>query len=158
MSKFTIKEQVKQMAPYFFLAVAVILVFRISGEIGMFWGFLATAWGVISPFLYGFLLAYIMNIPASSIQRLLARSQIAFFRRRQKALSIVAVLLILIGLVAIMLSFVIPAVIDSINLFIENIPTYWESIVALIDNINQFGLFDIEINPETIFGFIGGLF
>ncbi|MDR2183459.1 MAG: AI-2E family transporter [Clostridiales bacterium] len=59
--------------PYFLLALAIILAFRITGEMEFFVGILRRIWGIISPFFAGFILAYIVNIPISGIQGLLVR-------------------------------------------------------------------------------------
>ena len=112
----------------------------------------------IAPFFYGFLLAYILNMPCRYIRRLLGRSKNKTVQKRKKLLSILIVLLILIAIIAIALSFVVPAVINSVSLFIENIPTYRDSVVRFIDYINSIGLFGLHISEEKIFEWLENIF
>jgi len=153
-----ILEKFKSLLPYFLLALAVILAYRITGELGFFINFIRQAWGVVSPFFYGFLLAYIINVPCSSIQRLLAKSKKAFIFERQKLLSVLIVFLILVIILIAILNLIIPAIADGINFFIINIPVYWESVVYSIDYFNRMELFGWHISAEGVFNHLGNVF
>ncbi|MCL2425983.1 MAG: AI-2E family transporter [Oscillospiraceae bacterium] len=148
----------KKLLPYFLFAVAIILVYRLSEGLGYFAGFLGTAWGVLSPFFYGFILAYIINMPISGMQKLLVKTGLRFIIRRQKLLSVLLVLLIIVGLIVLILSFVVPAIGNSISFLVENSPTYLENIMRAVDNFNQLELFDWELNTENVLALLGDLF
>jgi len=148
----------KKLLPYFIFAVALILVYRLTEAFGYFAGFLGTTWGVLSPFFYGFILAYIINIPISGMQKLLVKTGSKFIIRRQKLFSVILVLLIIIGLIVLAMSFVVPAIGNSISFLIENSPTYLANIMRAVDNFNQLELFDWEINSENILALLGDLF
>jgi len=105
----------------------------------------------MSPFFYGFLLAYILNIPCSSLGQLIAKSKNKFIIKRQKLLSILITLVILVAVIVTSLSLIIPAIINSMSLFVDNIPVYWESVVGFIDYFNNWGLFGLYISEEKIF-------
>ncbi|MCL2421482.1 MAG: AI-2E family transporter [Defluviitaleaceae bacterium] len=158
MSTSSILDKFKSLLPYFLLALAIIIAYRVIGEISFFIDFIRQAWSVISPFFYGFLLAYIVNVPCSSIQRLLAKSKNQFIFKRQKMLSILIVLLVLIIIIAAVLNLIIPAIADSITFFIINIPIYWESVVHFIDYFNGLELFGHHISAEEIFNHLGNIF
>ena len=157
MNRTQIFEKFKSLIPYFLLAVAIIVAYRVSGSLGVFGSAVAWVWAVVSPFFWGFILAYIINIPCGSVQRMLARSGNGFVQRKQRMLSVIIVFIIILGLITLALSFIIPAVVNSIALFIYNFDDYWAGVVALIDNINDLGLFP-EINDETISAFLGNIF
>jgi len=157
MTKSQIIEKTKQLIPFFFLAVAIIIAYRLLSSLDVFADAIRWIWGVISPFFYGFLVAYIINIPCGSVQRLLGRSRNGFLQRRQRGLSVIIVLLAFFGLIAFALSFVIPAVVDSVTLFIDNIPVYWEGVIAFIEGINDMELFD-PIDPQDIWVALGNVF
>jgi len=112
----------------------------------------------IAPFFYGFLLAYILNMPCSYVRRFLARSKNKTVLKRKKLLSILIVMLMLVAIIVISLSFIVPAVINSVSLFIENIPTYRESVARFINYINGMGLFGLHISEEKIFERLGNIF
>jgi len=157
MNKWQIIEKSKALIPYFLLAVAIIIAFRLSGSLGAFGDALMWVWVVLSPFFYGLLLAYLINIPCSSMQRLLARSKNQFVVKRQRGLSVLIVMILIFGLIALALSFIIPAIINSIGLFIYNIDVYWAGVIAAIDWFNALEIID-PINEGDIFDWFAGLF
>ena len=147
----------KSLMPYFLLALLIIAAYRISGEIESILGFIGWVWGVIAPFFYGFLLAYVINMPCGSIQRLIVRSDIDFLVKRKKGLSLVIVLLLLVLLIFLALNWVIPAIADSTRLLIGTIPAHWDDIVYMIDQFNNSELFEWQINAESILDALWGL-
>ena len=151
-------EKFKLLMPYFFLAVAVIAVYRLSAETRAIVNLLNWILGVISPFFYGFIVAYIINIPIQSVRKLLLLTKNKYIIKYQKPVSILLVFLLIIALFATAFSFIIPAIISSIAFFIENIPAYWQSIVSAIDYFNQMELFGWYISPESIFELISNEF
>ncbi|MCL2398146.1 MAG: AI-2E family transporter [Defluviitaleaceae bacterium] len=158
MSKSPILEKFVSLLPYFLLALAIIAAYRITGELGFFVDFIRQAWDVVSPFFYGFLLAYIINIPCASIQKMLSKSRIIFIRKRKKLLSFLIVFSILVVIIILILNLVIPAIVDSISFFVENIPVYWASVVLFIDYFNELEFFGMHISAEGIFTQLGNLF
>ena len=158
MNKSQAIERFKLLMPYFLLAVAIITFYRLSDSINVFLDFFRTAWNVILPFFYGFMLAYIINIPSSGIRRLLARSKNKFVQKWQRLLSVLLVFASIIAIIAIALSLIIPTIRESVAFFIENVPSYWESILYLIDYFNSLDLFGLEISAEGVFNLFVGFF
>jgi len=151
MNKSSILEKLISLIPYFLFALAVIIAYRISSELSFFADFIRTAWGVILPFFYGFILAYLVNIPSSGLRKLLGKSKNKFINKYRNLLSIFVVFVILIIIVIVILNLVIPAIVDSITFFIINIPVYWEGAVQLIHHINSLDLFGLYISDEFIY-------
>ena len=156
-------ERFKSLMPYFLLAVLIIAVYRLSGELGFLFSFIRWAWGVMSPFFYGFMLAYVINIPCSSVQKLILRTAGThdtghnFLVKRRKSISLITVMLILALIIFLSLNWIIPAIVSSIILFIDSIPEHWEGVVQLIYNFNALELLDWQINPENIFNYLFSL-
>ena len=145
--------------PYFLLALSIIVAFRITGEMEFFAGIFARIWGIISPFFAGFMLAYIVNIPISGIQKLLVKTGNAFVIRKQRMLSVISVVLIIAGIIALALNFIIPAISNSIDFLEENIPVYTEAIRRAIYDFNEMQLFGLPpIDAELIFTLGGEIF
>ena len=149
------KNKFKQLLPYFFLAFAIIAVYRVSGELEFFSNFFGRVWSIISPFFYGFMLAYIINIPISGIQKLINKSKNKLMIKRQRMFSVIAVFAILAGLIALALAFIVPAIERSVEFFRENAESYWQGVLRVIDDFNNLGLFGIYIDDEFIFGILG---
>ena len=158
MNKSPILEKFISLLPYFLLALAIIAAYRITGELGFFIDFVRQAWNVVSPFFYGFLLAYIINIPCGSLQKLMSKSRIIFIRKRKKMLSVLIVFSFLVVIIILILNLIIPAIVDSITFFVENIPVYWASVVLFIDYFNDLELFGMHISSEVIFNQLGNVF
>jgi len=150
--------KLKSLMPYFILALLIIAAYRISGEMRSFLNFFRWVWGVISPFFYGFMLAYVINIPCSAIQRMLAKTDNGFLVKGRKIISLVIVMLVFLFMVFLALNLVIPAIISSVAFFIDMVPVYWEGVVQFINNFNDMDLFDWQISSEDAFNIVGSLF
>ena len=140
----------KSLLPYFLLAVAVILAYKVISELGFFLGIIGQIWGIVTPFFYGFVLAYIINIPCSGVQGILDKSTNGFIVRRKRPLSFILVFLILIVIVFLILKLIVPSVSGSIAHFIENFPVYYKNTLNFVDYINELELFGIYISMDAI--------
>jgi len=147
--------KLKSLMPYFILALLIIAAYRISGEMRAFANFFGWVWRVISPFFYGFLLAYVINMPCGSIQRLLVKTNINVIVKRRRIISLIIVILILLFLVFLALNLVIPPVRNSIIFLSDAVPIYLEQ---LINSINNLGFFELDVSSEDIFALAGTFF
>jgi len=148
----------KALLPYFLLALAIIAAHRIIGELAFFANALGRAWQIITPFFYGFLLAYIVNIPCSAIQRILAKTKITFILKRQRAFSLFMVFILLAVILTFIITLIAPSIGNSIMFFIENIPVYWESVLRHVNDFNNRNLFGWHISVDGIFTLIRDFF
>jgi len=101
------------------------------------------------------LLAYVINMPCGSIQRLLVKTKINFLVKRRRIVSLIIVMLILLFLIFLALNLVIPPVRNSIIFLSEVAPGYLE---LLINWINELGFFEVEATSEDIFAVVGAFF
>lgn len=91
---------------------------------------------VLSPFIAGFAIAYLLNTPVSFFERKVYRKQ-----RYKRGLSILTVYLLALAVVVILLNLVIPQVVQSVMDLAGNMQTYLNSLDALVqDASTQFGL------------------
>ena len=144
--------QVKMMLPYFFLAVAVIIAFKLISEFQMFIGFGMRIWGIIVPFFHGFLIAYILSIPTGALQKLIGKCNIKYINKRKKAISIVSIYLLFIFSIYLLLNLVIPYITNSISTFIANFHEYYEGFLQFIENINNLNILNEPINADALLG------
>jgi len=136
--------------PYFLLAVAVIIAFQVITNLGFVLGIIRRIWGIITPFFYGFLLAYIVNIPFSGIKRLLGKARWKFIKKRKVSISLLITFTLMIILLVLVLNLVVPAIINSVTFFILNIPVYYQSILQYVEYLNNLEFFDIYISADRI--------
>lgn len=143
-------KQFKKLFSYFLLAVVVIIAYKLILEIDILFNAIGWLLGTIAPFFYGFLLAFVLNIPCEGIRKLLGKSKISFIVKRKKALSIVITYLLLLVSVYLALNLVIPSIYNSIHMFVSNFKTYYDSAHDFIDYINEFNIFNINISMDGI--------
>lgn len=143
--------------PHFLLAVAIIVVFRISWSLDAISSFVGVVWRIFSPFFWGIVIAFILNVPTRSIQKIFARSKRKFLQKHQRIFAVILTLVILLALVATVLAFTIPAIISSVVVFVENIDDYWAGVVGFIDTVNSWDILPY-INEELIFAALGDFF
>jgi len=148
--------------PYLLLAVIVIVIFRIVMDISYVWSVLLWFWGVILPFFYGFLLAYILNIPCSALQKLYGRARWGFVARKKRGLSILSVYLLFILFILFVLNLVIPQIYDSIAFFVANFQTYYDTAMTAIASIDHYldtdlsGMIAQQLQPGNILDLLQG--
>jgi len=150
MSNIFKSEKLKSLLPYLILAVAIVAAYRIITELGFFIDVIKRMWYIISPFFYGFLLAYVISIPCTGIQKLLDKTQVTWVIKRKKILSILLVFIIIALLIALVLNLIIPAIVSSITIFIKDFPVYYANALAFFDYVNNLDLFGLYISVDAI--------
>ena len=161
MGRFFRSRMMVQMIPYFILAVAVIIIWHVIGSWEIFATGIGRFWGIITPFMYGLVVAYILNMPTSGIQRLLEKTGKPFIIKRSRGFAVLLLMLLLIALIALTLNLVIPIVYHSILLFINEFPTYQVGLLDFINRVNNwdfpdfFG--DVYIDADEIMHVLTGM-
>jgi len=150
MNNSPVSEKLRALFPYFLLAIAVIIAYRIISELAFFMGIVGSLWGIITPFFYGFLLAYVLNIPYSSLFKLLGKSKNEFVLKRRKALSIAGVYLGLILVVYSVIRLIVPAVYDSVLIFNAELQTYLDRTIMFFDDLVGMEILGMEITYEGL--------
>ena len=151
-------QKFKSLFPFFLLAVAIIITFRVINELQFFIDVIGQIGRVLAPFFYGFLIAYIVNIPIGAVERLFLRSKVKFIQKRSRLFGALIVLLITLALIILLISIVVPALISSITIFIENFPVYIDNIVAVMSTFNEMNPFGWNISTEGIIEMLGNMF
>lgn len=116
---------------------------------------IAEIFGVIlsslRPFLIGFVIAYILNMPCKKIDTLCRKSKYKFINNKSKAISIISVYLIMVLLLYILIRAIAPALYrNAVDLY-NNIPAYLEEAMAALENWqSSHGISLFEVNEENI--------
>ena len=135
----------KTLIPFLLLAVAIIAAYKIINETNFLLDIVNRIWSIISPFFYGLLIAYILNIPCAGIQKLFGKPN-----KIKKALSI-AIVYLLFGLVIFaVLYLVIPYISNTAYHFVNNFDTYYNSVAEFINYINDLEFFGLSITTDDI--------
>lgn len=149
MRKFKLK------GPIICIAVAVGLLF-IKDNFGAVWGIICNLASALTPIIYGFIIAYILNIPYKALKEKVFVKIGKDNKRWQKCinpLSLVCTYLLVIGIISLLIGFIVPELSDSIVGLVKNIPGYFEQFEL---NVNMFidwlkNTFGIQLSGITSF-------
>ncbi|MBQ8298688.1 MAG: AI-2E family transporter [Clostridia bacterium] len=127
-------------------------------------GFLNNFIEIISPFILGGFLAFIINIPMAAIEKRLLKTrknkktgkEFQLNKKLARALSLILSLIFIAFILFGIVTLVVPELINVIKLLIEKVPYYAEKVQLYLQNSDETGKFieevlaNIEINPDTI--------
>ena len=146
----------------FIFAVAVIAVYKTFDNFYKVAEIFGTVIKSLSPFIIGFIIAYILNIPANKISDICQKSKYNFLKKQNKAISIIGVYFLLVTVVYVSVSAIAPAIYRNIVDLYSNIPLYIGKAMAAIEDIQSkygFTLFEFnEVNIMNAFDKIFGKF
>ena len=87
---------------------------------------------VLSPFIAGFAIAYLLNTPMCFFERKLYKN-----RKYRRVLAITTVYLLALAVVVILLNLIIPQVVQSITDLAANMQTYLNSLDTLVNDLSE---------------------
>lgn len=129
----------------FIFCVAVIAVYKTFDNFSNILKSIGTVINAFSPFVSGFVIAYLLNIPSKRIEKLLGGMKNAFLKKHAKGVSIFAVYLISFAIVIVVLGALLPAIYKNILDLYNNLPSY----AAVVENrLNSFEI----VKKFNIFG------
>lgn len=130
---------VKSNKNYIVLITYAVLLYLTVSNIGLI---LAVLWEIIkilSPFILGFIFAYILNILMSFIERKLFsgfdKSKKKFVRKLKRPLAIFITFVIVTVFFAAIMFFIIPQLLESLSVLVSNAPHFIETIETFFETI-----------------------
>ncbi len=147
------KEALKRWLWYFSLPAAAILLFKLYDNFGAALGVFGTLMSIFAPFVGGFVLAFFLYHPSAWIESKLLKLEHKTWKKLARPLSLTAVYLALLGLLALVFYLVIPVLIDSVTDLSKALPTYVADAEQSLQSwFASGGLFDGISLEETING------
>ena len=111
-------------------AVIVIAVYKTFDNFNSIIGVIKTAWTALTPFVIGFVIAYIFNMPCKKLDAGLKKSKYGILNRNSKAISIVSVYFIAALLLIIVIRSIVPALYKNIVDLYYNVPKYFDEAIS----------------------------
>lgn len=111
------KEEIKN---WMFIIIFAVLSYYLINNLKLVWNVILFLFKVISPFLLGAVLAFILNIPMSKIEKRLNKK--IKNKKLTRTIAIILSLLLLIAILGLVSFLIIPEVVESIEKLISNIP------------------------------------
>lgn len=142
------KEEIKihwrTWAFYVTIGLVLILVYKLlDGFGGLLFG-IKELISNVSPFLFGILMAYLLYIPENKIENVLKRSRRRAVRRNARKLGIFLTYIITLLCLIIIINFIFPVLIKSVNELIGNVPVYYSKVIDIYNNLPDDSIFKTE--------------
>ena len=122
------------------IAFTVVLVFFFI-HLSSIWDTISTVFTVLTPILYGLVIAYILNYPYkvfySHAFKNMGKKR-KWLSKLRKPLSLILSYLIVLGVLAFLVSILIPELTTSITNLVDNIPAYTRTIRSASDDVVKF--------------------
>lgn len=132
-----VKNHWKKWMYWFLLGVAIILVYKVLDNFQDIMGGVNKFFEIIAPFFAGTLIAYLLYMPCKKIEQLYNKSKNKWIQKRARGLSIVTVYFIVVLLLIILLNFIFPVVLESVEDLINNIQTYYELAIQKYNDLPE---------------------
>lgn len=110
----------------------------LKDNLNIIWDMLVLVVETITPFLIGFLIAYILNFPYKIFYSKLFKKmggEHRFLLKLRKPLSIICTYTIVVAIIVFLISILVPQITNNITNLVQNLPGYFQS---LYDDINNF--------------------
>lgn len=114
----------------------------------------------IGPFLVGFVIAYLLNIPSKKLNGLIKKIKINYVKKHSYGISILIVYLIAFAVIALVIGMVVPALSKNIIDLSMNLPGYAGKVIAKLKNNEIIAKLEILENfdiTDTIDGILSML-
>ena len=136
---------------WFSLAIAVAAIYKTLDNLGQVTQAIKSFLGVLSPFLVGTLIAYILYVPCKKIEQIYQKSKkVKFIQKKARALSITTVYIIALILIIILINFILPPVIQSVIDLVKNFGQYYNMAVKKINSLPEDSIFKNEVVQKAI--------
>ena len=145
-----IKSHWKKWVYWFLFAVAVIVVYKALDNFSDVMGAIGTFFEVITPFLAGIFIAYLLYLPCKIFEQKFRKSKLKFIHKKARVLGVVSVYIIAILVIALLIMFILPIILDSVVDLINNIPGYYETAVDQLNHLPQDSFWNNDIINQII--------
>ena len=145
-----VKKNFSKWMYWFLLAVAIILVYKFLDNFTAIGNAIGKFVGIISPFLAGTLMAYLLYIPASRIEKKIEKSKRKFLKKKARGISVFITFVIAILLIIILVNVILPVVTESVIELVNNFQGYWNTAVQRVNDLPEDSILKSEKVTETI--------
>ncbi len=135
------------------ITFAVFLLF-IKDNVNNIWGGICNFTSILTPFIYGFGIAYILNFPYRFFQnKVFGKIKSPRFRKINKPVSLIVTYLVVFGLAAFFISILIPELSTNVSILAKNIPSYVKSFKEITGAIQTWLNEKLHINVSFLDSF-----
>ncbi len=141
---------------WFSLAAALILLYKLCGNLSQVWQVILSLIGILAPFIGGFALAFFLKAPTSWLEGRFLRLRGRLWPRLARPLSLAIVYLVLLGALGLLVYLIIPNVVTSLTGLVRAMPGYLESARGRLEEFLRPGGFLYELGLSDKLGEVYG--
>ena len=139
-----IKNHGKTWLFFFTIGISLMLAYKIIEGIGNIANIVGSLLSIVSPFLAGLLMAYLLYIPENKIEKLYKKTKSKFIRKNARKFAILTTYLMTLLILVIIINFILPVLIESINELIGNLENYYNKVIEMYSNLPDDSIFKTE--------------
>lgn len=129
---------------FFTIGISLMLAYKIIEGIGNITNIVGNLLSIVSPFLAGLLMAYLLYIPENKIEKLYKKTKPKFIRKNARKFAILTTYLMTLLILVIIINFILPVLIESINELIGNLENYYNKVIEMYSNLPDDSIFKTE--------------
>ena len=145
-----IKKNLSKWMYYFLLGVAIIIVYKFFDNFTAIGEVIKKFFNIIAPFIAGSLLAYLLYIPASRIEKKLSKSKRKFLKKKSRGLSVLITYILTILVIVLLVNVILPVVIDSVIELVNNFQGYWNTAIEKLNALPEDSVLKSQQVEEAI--------
>lgn len=135
---------------YFLLITYAIVLAYVFLNLDTVWNVVVTIIDLIKPFIIGICIAFVINIPMKFFEEKVVGKLTKEKSKLKRPLSLIITIVVLVGLIIGLMTFVIPQLAESCSTLVKNVPEYVDSLEKFMDkNINSKELLSSDIIEEV---------
>ena len=145
-----IKKNLSKWMYYFLLGAAIIIVYKFFDNFTAIGGAIGKFFNVIAPFMAGALLAYLLYIPASRIEKVFSKSKRKLIKKKSRGLSVFITYILAILVIILLVNVILPVVIDSVIELVNNFQGYWNTAIEKLNALPEDSILKSQQVEEAI--------
>lgn len=135
---------------YFLLITYAIVLAYVFLNLDTVWNVVVTIIDLIKPFIIGVCIAFVLNIPMKFFEEKVVGKLTKERSKLKRPLSLIITIVVLVGLIIGLMTFVIPQLAESCSTLVKNVPEYVDSLEKFMNkNINSKELLSSDVIEEV---------
>ncbi|MDN6290958.1 MAG: AI-2E family transporter, partial [Tetragenococcus koreensis] len=123
----------------FLFLMAVIIGFKLITNYQFVLNSLSNLLSTLSPFIIGFIFAYLLNGAQKRLERLFQKTKLSFIEKHSRGISVLILYVIIFYLFFLALNYVIPLMIDNVIDLLGLLPQFYDYLVDVIARLESEG-------------------
>lgn len=141
----------KKWASWISAALIVVFVYKMLDNIGSIQAWFGSLFSILTPFLVGLLISYILLIPCRKIESIYKKSKIKFISKRYRGFGVITTYIIFILIIILIINVIFPILKESIVELVNNIPNYYNTVVSEYEKLPEDSFLKTDMIKEKMY-------